>query len=112
MWTCWSQTVEVLEGEEGEDEAEEVPLTADSDDHQDTQHRTTQNTSLGLDGKPSPYWLYKLHGLNIPVTYECHICGGPRYHGPKTFYWHFSELCHVSFWIALRGISKKNSSFY
>ena len=28
---------------------------------------------LGWDGKPIPYWLYKLHGLS--VEYKCEICG-------------------------------------
>ncbi len=34
---------------------------------------------LGWDGKPIPYWLYKLHGLG--VEYRCEICSGPRIHG-------------------------------
>ena len=38
--------------------------------------------------QPIPYWLYKLHGLNI--TYECEICGGARYRGPKGFKRHYS----------------------
>lgn len=41
---------------------------------------------LGWDGKPIPYWLYKLHGLG--VEYRCEICSdhvymgryGPCYH--------------------------------
>lgn len=28
---------------------------------------------LGWDGKPIPYWLYKLHGLNL--EFKCEICG-------------------------------------
>ena len=32
-----------------------------------------KNLPLGWDGKPIPYWLYKLHGLNI--DYKCQICG-------------------------------------
>jgi hypothetical protein len=31
------------------------------------------------DGKPIPYWLFKLHGLNI--EYKCQICGGFSYWG-------------------------------
>lgn len=30
---------------------------------------------LGYDGKPIPYWLYKLHGLNL--EFKCEICGEP-----------------------------------
>ena len=38
--------------------------------------------------QPIPYWLYKLHGLNI--TYSCEICGNATYRGPKAFQRHFS----------------------
>ena len=38
--------------------------------------------------QPIPYWLYKLHGLN--VTYTCEICGNATYRGPKAFQRHFS----------------------
>jgi splicing factor 3A subunit 3 len=31
---------------------------------------------LGWDGKPIPYWLYKLHGLN--QEFKCEICGNYR----------------------------------
>ena len=31
---------------------------------------------LGWDGKPIPYWLYKLHGLNL--EFKCEICGEPQ----------------------------------
>ena len=40
-----------------------------------------KNLPLGWDGKPIPYWLYKLHGLNI--DYKCQICGNQTYRGPK-----------------------------
>jgi splicing factor 3A subunit 3 len=35
---------------------------------------------LGWDGKPIPYWLYKLHGLN--QEFKCEICGNYRYGAP------------------------------
>ena len=38
--------------------------------------------------QPIPYWLYKLHGLNI--VYKCEICGNYEYKGPKTFQRHFA----------------------
>ena len=34
---------------------------------------------LGWDGKPIPYWLYKLHGLG--VEYKCEICSDYVYMG-------------------------------
>ena len=52
-----------------------------------------KNLPLGWDGKPIPYWLYKLHGLNI--NYPCEICGGTVYRGPKAFQRHFSEWRHA-----------------
>ncbi|KAK2159607.1 hypothetical protein LSH36_150g05032 [Paralvinella palmiformis] len=39
--------------------------------------------------QPIPYWLYKLHGLNI--SYNCEICGNHTYRGPKAFQRHFAE---------------------
>merc|ERR1712156_678341 len=48
---------------------------------------------LGWDGKPIPYWLYKLHGLNI--SYNCEICGNFTYKGPKAFQRHFAEWRHA-----------------
>ena len=34
---------------------------------------------LGWDGKPIPFWLYKLHGLG--VEYSCEICSNFIYRG-------------------------------
>ena len=42
---------------------------------------------LGWDGKPIPYWLYKLHGLG--VEYRCEICSDHVYMGRKNFERHF-----------------------
>jgi len=47
---------------------------------------------LGWDGKPIPYWLYKLHGLNI--SYSCEICGNYQYRGRRAFERHFQEWRH------------------
>jgi splicing factor 3A subunit 3 len=38
-----------------------------------------KNVPLGWDGKPIPYWLYKLHGLG--VEHKCEICDGASYWG-------------------------------
>ena len=48
-----------------------------------------KNLPLGWDGKPIPYWLYKLHGLNI--SYNCEICGNYTY--KVTTHW-YSGLKH------------------
>jgi splicing factor 3A subunit 3 len=47
---------------------------------------------LGWDGKPIPYWLYKLHGLGI--EYKCEICGNFSYWGRRAFEMHFQEWRH------------------
>ncbi|KAM0684540.1 Pre-mRNA-splicing factor sap61 [Mitosporidium daphniae] len=47
---------------------------------------------LGWDGKPIPYWLYKLHGLG--VSYSCEICGNYIYMGRRVFDKHFQEWRH------------------
>jgi splicing factor 3A subunit 3 len=39
---------------------------------------------LGWDGKPIPYWLYKLHGLG--VEYRCEICSDHVYMGRYVIY--------------------------
>lgn len=39
------------------------------------------NLPLGWDGKPIPYWLYKLHGLG--VEFKCEICGDFIYKGRR-----------------------------
>ena len=47
---------------------------------------------LGFDGKPIPYWLYKLHGLNM--EFKCEICGNASYWGRRAFERHFKEWRH------------------
>jgi splicing factor 3A subunit 3 len=47
---------------------------------------------LDWDGKPIPYWLWKLHGLG--TKYPCEVCGGYEYAGRKAFDSHFSEWRH------------------
>jgi splicing factor 3A subunit 3 len=47
---------------------------------------------LGWDGRPIPFWLYRLHGLNI--EFKCEICGGASYWGRRAFERHFKEAQH------------------
>ena len=49
---------------------------------------------LGWDGKPIPYWLYKLHGLGI--EFKCEICGNYSYWGRRAFERHFNEFRHIN----------------
>lgn len=48
---------------------------------------------LGWDGKPIPFWMYKLQGLS--VEYKCEICSDHVYRGRKVFEKHFSEARHT-----------------
>ena len=73
---------------EGEGEGEE------SSEDEDVVPYNPKNLPLGWDGKPIPYWLYKLHGLNI--SYTCEICGNTTYRGPKAFQRHFS-VCETAY---------------
>ena len=65
----------------------------EADDDDDDIPYNPKNLPLGWDGKPIPYWLYKLHGLNI--SYNCEICGNYTYKGPKAFQRHFAEWRHA-----------------
>jgi splicing factor 3A subunit 3 len=55
------------DGAEGEEEQEEERIY------------NPLKLPLGWDGKPIPYWLYKLHGLG--VEYRCEICSDQVYMG-------------------------------
>ncbi|KAF1998143.1 splicesome-associated protein [Amniculicola lignicola CBS 123094] len=48
---------------------------------------------LAWDGKPIPYWLYKLHGLGVELP--CEICGNYVYMGRRAFDKHFNEPRHI-----------------
>lgn len=52
-----------------------------------------KDVPLGWDGKPIPYWMYKLHGLNH--EFKCEICGNATYRGPRAFERHFTDVQHV-----------------
>ena len=68
---------------------------AESENEEEEEERIHNplNLPLGWDGKPIPYWLYKLHGLG--VEYTCEICGNFTYFGRKNFDKHFQEWRHA-----------------
>lgn len=76
-----------------EDDEEDHALDEESDDEEEQVLYNPKKLPLGWDGKPIPYWLYKLHGLNL--YYPCEICGNQKYRGPKAFQRHFSEWRHA-----------------
>ena len=65
---------------------------SDDDSDEDAPIYNPKGVPLGWDGKPIPYWLFKLHGLNH--FYPCEICGGESYRGRKNFETHFAEAKH------------------
>lgn len=80
------------EGERGDSDADASASESEEEDDNQVPYNP-KNLPLGWDGKPIPYWLYKLHGLNI--SYNCEICGNFTYKGPKAFQRHFAEWRHA-----------------
>jgi len=78
---------------ERDDSADELSDDEGNEAEDDDIPYNPKNLPLGWDGKPIPYWLYKLHGLNI--SYNCEICGNFTYKGPKAFQRHFAEWRHA-----------------
>eukprot|EP00850_Spirogloea_muscicola_P008355 SM000044S16002 [mRNA] locus=s44:547480:551288:+ [translate_table: standard] len=76
---------------EAEREEEEIEAESDSDD-EDAQIYNPLKLPMGWDGKPIPYWLYKLHGLG--QEFKCEICGNYSYWGRRAFERHFKEWRH------------------
>ncbi|KAI9221943.1 hypothetical protein BC828DRAFT_379692 [Blastocladiella britannica] len=66
---------------------------SDDEDADDDKIYNPLKLPMGWDGKPIPYWLWKLHGLG--VEYPCEICGNYVYMGRKAFERHFQEWRHV-----------------
>ncbi|KAG0254259.1 hypothetical protein DFQ27_006945 [Actinomortierella ambigua] len=73
---------------------EDQPELPESDDEEEEKVYNPLKLPLGWDGKPIPFWLYKLHGLG--VEYTCEICGGYVYKGRKAFDKHFQERRHAN----------------
>ena len=70
--------------------------------------RTIEDYPVDFDGKPIPFWMYKLDGLG--VEYRCEICGNAAYRGRRAFEQHFQEAQHTQ---GLRLLGIENSlAFY
>jgi len=76
---------------EAEREEEEVAAESESED-EEQQIYNPLKLPMGWDGKPIPYWLYKLHGLG--QEFKCEICGNDSYWGRRAFERHFKEWRH------------------
>lgn len=72
-----------------------APQAGDSDSDSDDDEKIYNPLKLPLawDGKPIPFWLYKLHGLG--VEFRCEICGNYVYMGRRAFDKHFNEARHI-----------------
>lgn len=86
----YDEFVADMEAELEEDRAEDV--FADEDEQEDEYLYNPLKLPLGWDGKPIPYWMYKMHGLNH--EYSCEICGNATYRGRRAFEKHFTEPRH------------------
>ncbi|KAL6052708.1 Splicing factor 3A subunit 3 [Balamuthia mandrillaris] len=79
--------------EKMEEEGSDVEAGSEDDEEEEV-IIGKQNYPVGWDGKPIPYWLYRLHGLAI--QYKCEICGDATYSGRRNFEKHFQEAKHAS----------------
>ncbi|KAJ1330335.1 splicing factor 3A subunit 3 [Batrachochytrium salamandrivorans] len=86
---------QALTDKERMEDAEEthVDINESDEDEEEEKIYNPLKLPMGWDGKPIPYWLYKLHGLGI--EYPCEICGNFVYMGRKAFDRHFQEWRHV-----------------
>jgi splicing factor 3A subunit 3 len=91
-----TRSVEEKEAEIREEEFGTLPDVEEdekgADDDEEALYNP-KNLPLGYDGKPIPYWLYKLHGLG--VEYKCEVCGNQSYWGRRNFDRHFQEWRHA-----------------
>ena len=83
--------------------------TKDEDEDSDSEDKIHNPLKLPLawDGKPIPYWLYKLHGLG--VEFPCEICGNFVYMGRRAFDKHFNEPLHIH---GLKCLGITNTSLF
>ena len=88
-----SRTFEELQEELTAMETEQINEESDEEEEDDGPIYNPLNLPLGWDGKPIPFWLYKLHGLNIEMV--CEVCGNYTYWGPRAFDRHFQEWRHA-----------------
>ncbi|XP_074310354.1 splicing factor SF3a60 homolog [Silene latifolia] len=82
-------------GERDVDAEDEDDVESDNDKDGDDDDKEIYNPlklPMGWDGRPIPYWLYKLHGLR--QEFKCEICGDHTYFGRRAFEMHFKGARH------------------
>jgi len=109
-----SQTAEEMEADKDDDsdidDDDGVDINGsdmEAEDDEDRPIYNPLNLPLGWDGKPIPFWLYKLHGLGI--EYKCEICGNYSYWGRRAFERHFQEWRHA---FGMRCLKIPNTSHF
>ncbi|CAG7878916.1 unnamed protein product [Brassica rapa] len=85
-----AMTYEEME-EERKGEEERAEIESDEEMEEGAFHNPL-NLPMGVDGKPIPYWLFKLHGLG--QKFKCEICRNKIYKGRRAFERHFKESQH------------------
>jgi len=88
-----SRTTEELQKEIDNEMGDDEPESESDEEDGEKPVYNPKKVPLDWTGKPIPYWLYKLHGLNI--EYKCEICGNFSYWGPRAFERHFQEWRHA-----------------
>lgn len=85
----------------------EAEVAAPDDEEEDDFVYNPLKLPLGWDGKPIPYWLYKLHGLN--QEFKCEICGNQSYWGRRAYEKHFKEYKHQQ---GMRSLGIPNNKMF
>lgn len=70
--TSRERETELEEAEEAAPPPAEITAEEEDEDEDDGKVYNPLKLPLGWDGKPIPYWLYKLHGLGVEL--RCEIC--------------------------------------
>lgn len=110
-----SQTAEEMEAEKEEEEDDDDDVFGEGGedgedldkDAEDRPIYNPLNLPLGWDGKPIPFWLYKLHGLG--QEFKCEICGNYSYWGRRAFERHFQDARHA---YGMRCIKVPNTAHF
>lgn len=97
----------LAEGAESLPSAFDSTALVDGDENEDNRIYNPLNLPLDWDGKPIPYWLWKLHGLG--VRYPCEICGNHVYMGKRAFDQHFFEWRHAQ---GMRALGVPNTRHF
>ena len=102
------QEVAALYAEDAAAAANGAANGEEEEDDEDDKISNPLKLPLAWDGKPIPFWLYKLHGLG--VEFPCEICGNYVYMGRRAFDKHFSEQRHI-YGLRCLGITKTTGLF-